>query len=140
MSSKDKPAHKVAQEFCRAYLGRDCFAPFTGQDGSGWNAFVYLVEMWGRADYTGREAVIVAMRAVLSGVQNKECIHQVFCQTIPALLDWCHVAEIWPQLIVGAPGRVYCGTNWNLTAVKTVTEAHRQREQREDRRAKGPRA
>ena len=132
--SKEKPTDKVAQEFCRAYLGRDCFAPFTGQDASGWHAFAYLVEMWGRGDYAGREAAIVAMRAVLSGVQQKECIHQVFVQTIPALLDWCHVAEIWPQLLQGAPGSVYRGTSWNLTAVKEVTEEQRRREERADQR------
>ena len=138
--SRDKPTYKVAQEFCRAYLGRDCFAPFTGQDASGWHAFTYLVEMWGRSDYTGREGAIVAMRAVLSGVQNKECVHQVFCQTIPALLDWCHVAEIWPQLLQGAPGSVYRGTPYVLTAVREVTAEHKRREEREDRRMRGVRS
>ena len=133
---KEKPASKAAQEFCRAYLGRDCFAPFTGQDYSGWHAFVYLVEMWGRGDSAGREAAIVAMRAVLSGVQNKECIHQVFCQTIPALLDWCHVAQIWPQLLVTANEARAVGSNWNLTAIREVTAEHRQREEREDRRSR----
>lgn len=132
--SKEKPDYKAAREFCQAYLGRDCFAPFTGQDASGWHAFVYLVQMWGRGDYVGRDAAIIAMRAVLSGVQSKECIHQVFCQTIPAILDWSHVEEIWPQLLQGGPGPIYRGTNWDLVAVREVTEAQKRREAREDAR------
>lgn len=124
MMSRDKPAYKTAQDFCRAYLGSDCFAPFTGQDTSGWRAFVYLVEMFGRSDYSGRPAAIDAMRSVLSGIQNKEDIHQVFCQTIPAILDWSHVAEIWPNL----------KSNWKITAIIQVTEEHLRREEREDKR------
>ena len=85
--SRDKPAIKIARDFCRIYLGRDCFAPFGGQDTSAWCAFVHLVEMWGRSDENGREAAILAMRALLSGIQSKECIHQVFVQTIPAILE-----------------------------------------------------
>lgn len=136
MSRKDKPTHEVARQFCRAYLGRDCFAPFTGQDSCGWLAFVYLIEMWGRADRRGREAAIVAMRAVVSGIQNKECVLQVFCQTIPAVLDWCHVDQIWPRLLVTSSDIPSVGTNWNLTAVTTVTEEQRRKEEREDRREK----
>ncbi len=109
------PAHKRAEAFCRDQLGDGCFDPFTQQDASGWRAFAYLVELWGVGDAAGRETAIVAMRAVLGGVQNKESIHQVFCQTIPALLDWSHADEIWPQLLAGAPG--YAGTNWRLTPV-----------------------
>lgn len=75
------------------------------------------------------------MRSVLSGVQSKECVHQVFCQTIVAILDWSHVTEIWPRLLVSAPSHmVHGGTNWKLTAVKEVTEEHRRREEREDER------
>ena len=140
MSTATNNACKNARVFCHAYLGRDCFAPFTGQDTSGWHAFVYLVEMWGRSDLAGREGAIVAMRAVLSGVQNKECVHQVFCQTIPAVLDWCHVAEVWPQLLVTADDGRSVGSNWNLTAVIYVTEEHREREEREEKREAQKRA
>ena len=133
--SRDKPAYKTAADFCRAYLGRGCFAPLTGQDMSGWHAFVYLVEMWSRSDAYGRAAAISAMRSVLGGVQQKEPVHQVFCQTIPALVDWCHVKEIWPLLLQASHD--HPGTPWNLTAVTEVTEEHRRREQREDQRLQG---
>jgi len=127
---KDKPATDVAKTFCRAYLGRDCFAPFTGQDASGWRAFVYLIEMWGRSDHVGQDSAILAMRSVLLGVQNKECVLQVFVQSISAILDWGHVDQIWPQLLTQA--RV----GWDLTAVRQVTEEHRRKEEREDRRTR----
>ena len=127
----DKPAIKVAREFVIAYLGRGCFAPFTGQDYSGWMAFVHLVEMYGRGDSLGRTSAIDAMRCVIAGVQEKECIHQVFCQTIPAILDWCHVAEIWPQL---ETTHRFIGTPWSLVAVTEVTDAQRKREARSDQK------
>lgn len=98
-----RPTYKVAMEFCRAHLGKRCFAPFTGQDWSTWMAFVYLVEMWGRGDHDGRAAAKVAMSAlVTTGCQQSEEVLQVFVQTIPAINDWCHVREIWPHLWVYA--------------------------------------
>lgn len=111
----ETPPHKRAQAFCCDQLGDGCFDAFTPQDASGWRAFAYLVELWGVGDLVGREAAIAAMRAVLAGVQNRESIHQVFCQTIPTLLDWGHADVIWPQLLAGEPG--HGGTNWRLTPV-----------------------
>jgi hypothetical protein len=89
---------KVARDFCRYHLGRDCFAPFTGQDFSAWHAFVYLVEAWCRGDAPGRDAAIVAMEHTLAIAQRKSDIHQVFLQTIPAVGDWDHQHDIWPLL------------------------------------------
>lgn len=99
--TREKPTYKVAMEFCRAHLGKRCFAPFTGQDWSARMAFVYLVEMWGRGDHRGRQAAKVAMSAlVTTGCQQSKAVLQVFVQTIPAINDWCHVREIWPCLWV----------------------------------------
>jgi hypothetical protein len=98
MASKDKTAVQAAKEFCKAWLGKYCFGPFTGQDWSAWHAFVYAVELYGRGDADGRRGAIVAMRALLASAQRGATIEQIFIQTIPAILDWSHVNEIWPQL------------------------------------------
>jgi hypothetical protein len=89
---------KDATAFCKHHLGRDCFAPFTGQDYSAWKAFVYLVELYGRGDMNGQAAALEAMAATLCGAQNLEHIHQIFVQTIPAILDWGDAAKIWPKI------------------------------------------
>lgn len=91
-----KPPPKIAQEFVRAHLGRHAFAPLTGTDWRAWNAFVYLLELWG----VSRDPhALDAMRATLACAQTRhEDVMQVFVQTIPAMLDWCHVAEIWPTI------------------------------------------
>jgi hypothetical protein len=109
-----KPITALAIHFVETYLGRSAFAPFTGQDTSGWFAFVYLLEMYGRGDAAGRRAALAAMGEVLRGVQNLECIHRVFIQTIPHVLDWGYVAEIWPKL----------GSNWDLRPFE-ATQAQR---------------
>lgn len=116
--SRERPMYKIAMEFCRVHLGKRCFAPLTGQDWSGWMSFVYLCELYGRGDTDGRRAAVAAMREVLGGVQNREVIHQVFVQTIPAVLDWSFVGEIWPRLLASAPPPFAHGggTNWNLNA------------------------
>jgi len=92
-------AVQTARKFCRHYLGKGCFAPFTGQDYSAWAAFCYLVECYGRGDIEGRERSIAAMREVLLAAQTKGCIMQVFLQSIPAILDWSDGPRIWEQIV-----------------------------------------
>jgi hypothetical protein len=98
MSAREKPMYKVAMEFNRSWLGKHCFAPFTGQDWSAWMAFVYGVELWGRSDFDGRRRAIDLMEAALAAAQNTPEIHKLFVQAIPAVLDWCHVEQIWPHI------------------------------------------
>ncbi|HEY1554769.1 MAG TPA: hypothetical protein VGF94_08045 [Kofleriaceae bacterium] len=83
----------VAQQFVRAHLGRGAFAPLTGTDWRAWNAFVYLLELWG----VSRDPRSVdAMRSCLACAQAS--VMGLFIQTIPAVLDWCNVAQLWPQI------------------------------------------
>lgn len=96
--AKTETAVSTAKKFCKHYLGRDCFAPFTGQDYSAWAAFCYLVECYGRGDTEGRERSIAAMREVLLAAQTKGCVMQVFLQSIPAVLDWSDGPRIWEQI------------------------------------------
>lgn len=91
--SREPIAYKEAQKFLRWHLGKGCFAPFTGQDWSAWLSFCYLLQLWGRG---GGDDAIDAMRATLRCCQTK--CHPVFVQTIPAMLDWGHVEEIWPRI------------------------------------------
>lgn len=91
-------AVQTAKKFCKHYLGKGCFAPFTGQDYSAWAAFCYLVECYGRGDIEGRDRSIAAMREVLLAAQTKACIMQVFLQSIPAILDWSDGPRIWEQI------------------------------------------
>jgi hypothetical protein len=86
----------TARRFLRHYHGRDCFAPFTGQDFAAWSAFVYACELYGRTD--NRAMCIAAMEALVNSAQPK-CA-ELFLWTIPAILDWSHADEVWP-LIAG---------------------------------------
>lgn len=91
--TKPKPSTTVAQDFVRAHLGRGAFAPLTGTDWRAWSAFVYLLELYG----VSRDPRSVdAMRATLACAQAS--VMDIFIQTIPAILDWYNVAELWPQI------------------------------------------
>ena len=90
---KPRTAEQIAKEFIRAHLGRNAFAPFTGTDWRAWRAFINLLELWG----VSRDPNSVdAMRATLACAQIS--VMDLFVQSIPAMLDWCHVAELWPQI------------------------------------------
>lgn len=96
-SPKPKASTKVASDFVRGHLGKGAFAPLTGTDWRAWNAFVYLLELWG----VSRDPRSVdAMRATLACAQTS--VMDVFIQTIPAMLDWCNVRELWP--LIAPPG------------------------------------
>lgn len=103
MASKPKPAHQQAMVFVKYHLGdKHCFAPFTGQDWPAWIAFCYLLQCWGSG---GGHAAIRALRETLCCAQAKTDVMQIFVQTIPAMLDWGHVEEIWSQLLPDNPHR-----------------------------------
>lgn len=127
-TSKPKPMTTIARQFVVAHLGRNAFAPLTGTDTRAWNAFVYLLELWG----VSRDPRSVdAMRATLACAQVS--VMDIFIQTIPGVLDWCHVAELWPKICpanvaddlaaidVGEDGHVwrsYPGLNPGLRSVR----------------------
>lgn len=95
----EKPLYKEVALFCKAHLGKGCFAPFTETDYRAWYAFVYLCQLYGATGSDQR--VIDAMRSTLLVAQNSDAIRRVFRQTIPGALDWGHVREIWPQISNG---------------------------------------
>lgn len=99
--------HKEAITFCKWHLGKGCFAPFTGGDWPAWIAFCYLLRAYGAGCGYGRGDRFVAMRATIMLAQRS--VWPVFVQTIPAMLDWGYVEEIWPQLTIDLaaddPGR-----------------------------------
>lgn len=87
---------QIAKEFIHAHLGRGAFAPLTGTDWRAWNAFVYLVELWG---VSRDPRALEAMRATVACAQTRhEDVMQIFVQTIPAVLDWGDVRELWPAI------------------------------------------
>lgn len=92
-------ARDTARRFLKHHIGKDFAAPFTGQDASAWSAFVYCCEMYGRADLNGRAHCIAAMSQLRHAAQPS--VRFIFAWTIPAILDWAHVREIWPLI---APG------------------------------------
>lgn len=95
MSRREKPLHLEVSVFVKHHLAKDCFAPFTGQDWPAWIAFVYLVQTWTRG---GGPTAIAAMEATVRCAQRRSSILRTFVQAIPAVGDWCHVKEIWPQV------------------------------------------
>lgn len=93
---RPRTPEKIASEFIRAHLGRGAFAPLTGTDWRAWHAFVHLLQLWG---VSRDPRAMDAMRATVACAQTRhEDVMQIFVQTIPALLDWCHVAEMWPRI------------------------------------------
>jgi hypothetical protein len=110
--------HKEAIHFCKWHLGKYCFAPFTGGDWPAWIAFCYLLRAYSAGCGYGREDRLDALRATVHLAQAK--VRPVFVQAIPAMLDWSHVAEIWPLLVDG--------DDQNITAVKRpFTEPRKRR-------------
>ena len=96
--ASQKPLHRDAEIFVRHHLGRQAFAGFTGTDYPAWRAFCYLVQAWCSG---GSVHAIDAMRAALRCAQAKKDVWEVFVQAIPAVADWCHVRELWPQVVEG---------------------------------------
>lgn len=106
MAAREKPLEKEMAYFVRAHLGRGVFAPFTGTDYRAWNAWCHLLRLYG---VSGDTKAIDALRATLECAQRKECIWEVFVQTIPGALDWGYVKEIWPRIVDAIPP-----TGWPL--------------------------
>lgn len=84
------------RKFVEHHVGKGCFAPFTGQDLPAWQAFVFAMQCWARG---GGDDAIAAMRALVRCAQPK--VLSTFVQVIPAIGDWCHVAQIWPRIADG---------------------------------------
>lgn len=98
LPAKNVPEHVRVAWWVRQSLDVSCFAPFTGQDYPAWNAFVYLVQCW---CHGGGEDAIAAMRTTVRCAQPRRDILTVFVQAIPAVGDWCHVAQLWPRISEG---------------------------------------
>lgn len=101
MGRRDKPLIDEVASFVKHHQGdKGCFAPFTGQDYPAWCAFVHLVQCWTRG---GGNDAIVAMRATVRCAQPS--VLHLFVQAIPAVGDWCHVAQLWPLVAEGIVAR-----------------------------------
>lgn len=96
---REKPLDREMEPWIRHHLGdKHCFAPFTGTDWPAWRAFCYLLRCYGTC---GADSVIEAMRATVATAQKTLAVRQIFCQTIPGVLDWGYVRQIWPRLVDG---------------------------------------
>lgn len=104
--TRPKPLIDEAKHFVRFHLGRGAFGPFTGQDWPAWCAFVHLVQCYAHG---GGDVAIEAMHATVRCAQDHSAILLPFVQAIPAVMDWSHVAEIWPRVIAGRSAAVLLG-------------------------------
>lgn len=93
MSRKTKPHCHEAAAWVKHRLGRDCFAPFTGQDSSAFAAWAHLVALYLRSDEWGRKHTLQAMRWTLEAMQHS--CWPVAKAAIPSIGDWSHEDEIW---------------------------------------------
>lgn len=100
MASREKPLDKEMAIFVRAHLGKHVFAPFTGTDARAWSAWCHLLRLYGSTEDV---KAIDALRSTLECAQRKECIWEVFVQTIPGVLDWGYVKRLWPAIIDPIP-------------------------------------
>lgn len=94
--SVPKPACQNVAAWVRVRLGRDCFAPFTGQDVAAFQAWTHLLHLYFRSDFEGRALAVDAMSSVLHAMQPS-CL-PVAKAAIPAVGDWCHEEEVWAQV------------------------------------------
>lgn len=92
---REKPLHLEMVKFCKYHRGKDCFAPFTGQDWPAWKAFVYLLECY---SHGGGKKALDAMLVAVSCAQHTDAVLRVFVQAIPGVMDWGDVARIWPHV------------------------------------------
>lgn len=96
MASREKPLEKEMAIFVKAHMGKGIFAPFTGTDYAAWKAWCHLIALYGRS---GDVVAIDALRSTLRCAQRKECIWEVFVQSIPGVLDWSDVKDLWPKIV-----------------------------------------
>lgn len=99
MARAEKPPCKSAREFIAFHLGREAFAPLTGQDSRALSAFIHLLELYA---VVGDGHAIEAMRAVLPAMQEK-CWF-IAAYAIPGVLDWGDTERLWRQI---APQRAW---------------------------------
>jgi hypothetical protein len=93
------PECQKVRRWIIAQEGRTVFAPFTSQDSAAFSVFVHAMELWCHSDATGNEAACAIMREALRAMQPK--LRHLCKLVIPAVGDWGHVDEIWPQLEAG---------------------------------------
>lgn len=91
-----KTTQQETVNWMKAKYGKCCFAPFTGQDWSVFNAYCYLLEAWFRGDDQGRPHLIVSMREVLQACQP--CVLPFAKDAIIAIGDYGFVDQIWPKI------------------------------------------
>jgi len=75
-----------------SYAGRQLFPAFTGYDSVAFDAWVHLVECWGRRDQHSEGRLLDAMAALLDSVQLS--VRPAFWAVVPAILDWSDVDRI----------------------------------------------
>lgn len=90
-----KSLHLEISKFVRYHLGKDCFAPLTGQDHPAWCSFVYALQCYAHG---GGDEAIAAMRAAVLCTQRTDSVLCVFVQAIPGVLEWTSVATLWPRI------------------------------------------
>lgn len=114
---------KNTKHFVEYHLGKRVFAPFTGTDLPAWRSFVHLIECY---SHGGGELAVTAMSCVIRLAQPK--VWNVFVQSIPAVMDWSTVAELWPQIVqqtdLAAPIRLRFA---ELSATERIESAHETR-------------
>lgn len=92
---------KQAANWLKKQRGKDCFAPFTGQDWRAFGAWVYCLELWFGSDPQGQEWALEALRCCVCCAQPK--CWPLFKAVIPAIGDWSHEEEIWGKLELVTP-------------------------------------
>ncbi len=90
------PICKDAAAFVKAHLGKDCFAPFTGQDYAAFGAWVHLLHLLCVCDEQGRRTTLLALSHLLHASQVS--VWPVFKKAIPHALDWSDEDRLWQEI------------------------------------------
>ena len=97
--ARDKTPPQSVAVFVRWHLGRGAFAPLTGTDTKAWNAFVYLLELYGSSrSERALEALRACYACTLRGYGEQTDVAEVFRQSIASVLDWSDVPKLWPAI------------------------------------------
>ena len=90
------PPCKSARAFVRCHLGKNCFAPCTGQDHRALDAFAHVLELYAASDGVGRSSALAAMVALLSAMQ--ENCWPLAKKMIPHALDGGDEETVWSRI------------------------------------------
>lgn len=94
--AQEPPPCRSIHRWLKHHLGKNCFAPLTGQDFAALSVFVHAVDLYSRSDGEGRACALDAMRASVQAMQPS--VRPLAKRSIPMVLDWADEDRLWNEI------------------------------------------